>query len=164
MRKLLALFLVTMYLNPAIASNCEIHSVIGFDDYSANLKSKVEQIFVEKGYSVSQAGYLYADYNVAAKDLKVRQELLTNQNLIAVFNGNLDEGNSTTCIKYMDGTIECSFNFSLYKVVSGKLVNIVKVDKRLSKKPWLFGSEQKVITGFMNDVYQAATEAIPNCK
>lgn len=164
MRKLLALFLVTMCLNPAIASTCEIHSVTGFDDYSANLKSEIEQIFAEKGYNVSQAGHLYANYNVAAKDLKVRKELLTNQNLIAVFNGNLDEGNSTTCTKYLDGTIECSFNFSLYQVVSGQLVSIAKVDKKLSKKPWLFGSEQKVISGFMNDVYQSAVAAIPNCK
>lgn len=173
MNKLLAVSALLLVLafaslvktNSAVASNCEVHSVKAFKGYSDSLRPDIEQILVKKGYAIIQDGYLYENYDVPEDQLRVRKELMKDQNLIGAFSTGLNDKDSTMCVKYMDGTVTCAFNFHLYRFDQNKgFVDIAKVEAAVEKKPWFLGSEKKITDGFVAEVLEAAENNIPNCK
>jgi hypothetical protein len=152
------------YTASAMAGTCDVHSVKMFPGTSNSLRPHIEQALRNKGYQVIQDGYLDASYDVPVDQLKVRDDLLKPNSLLAIFSGPFANDDSTMCDKAYDGTIHCRFSFFFYLITeTGQLAEISKIERSITEKPSFFNSESRIAQQFASDVVEAAKNQIPNC-
>lgn len=165
MKFLVISFISFLSIAQTFAANCEVHSVKGLVNFSASLKPQIEEVLVKKGYKIIEDGFLHENYNVLVDDLKIRQDLLKKDNLIAVSRGVISQNNKTMCDHWNSGFVTCDFNFSLYQVDGlGDLIEIARIDEQLSQKPSIFKKEDRIVQGFAKKVLNRANNEIPECK
>jgi|LULL01.1.fsa_nt_gb hypothetical protein len=163
MKKLLAGITLLASMS-SFASNCDVSSVLRLEGFSSSLQPHLEKVLEEKGYNVKNDGLFYEDYNVPVSELKIREDLLVENKLIATSTGQLSENDNSMCTRWVSGHISCSYSFSLYKVnADGNLAVLANVESKVKKKPNLFNSERRITNKFYKNIIKEAKRQIPAC-